>query len=61
MNFLRFESERNLCQPPKLNDLPSTRHASAPGTLIGLAAPVLELVLKLQTGVVAPSNEVRPS
>jgi type VI secretion system protein ImpK len=38
----------------------STRQASAPGTLIGLAAPVLELVLKLRTGVVAPSNEVRP-
>src|SRR5215217_3787749 len=38
----------------------STRQAPAPGTLIGLAAPVLELVLKLRTGVVAPSNEVRP-
>jgi type VI secretion system protein ImpK len=38
----------------------STRHAPAPGSLISLAAPVLELVLKLQTGVVAPSNEVRP-
>jgi type VI secretion system protein ImpK len=38
----------------------SARQATAPGTLIGLAAPVLELVLKLQTGVVAPSNEVRP-
>src|SRR5215204_917352 len=38
----------------------STRQATAPGTLIGLAAPVLELVLKLQTGVVAASNQVRP-
>jgi type VI secretion system protein ImpK len=38
----------------------SSRQAPAPGTLIGLAAPVLELVLKLRTGVVAPSNEVRP-
>jgi len=34
--------------------------ATAPGALISLAAPVLELVLKLQTGVIAPSNEVRP-
>ena len=38
----------------------STRQATAPGTLISLAAPILELVLKLQTGVIAPSNEVRP-
>jgi type VI secretion system protein ImpK len=38
----------------------STRQTPAPGTLISLAAPVLELVLKLRTGVVAPSNEVRP-
>jgi type VI secretion system protein ImpK len=38
----------------------NTRQATAPGTLISLAAPILELVLKLQTGVIAPSNEVRP-
>lgn len=37
-----------------------TRQTPAPGTLISLAAPVLELVLKLQTGVIAPSNDVRP-
>src|SRR4030095_443589 len=37
----------------------STR-PTAPGTLIGLAAPVLELVLKLQTGVLSASNHVRP-
>jgi type VI secretion system protein ImpK len=37
----------------------STR-PTAPGTLIGLAAPVLELVLKLQTGVIPASNHVRP-
>ncbi|HET9711051.1 MAG TPA: type IVB secretion system protein IcmH/DotU [Pyrinomonadaceae bacterium] len=38
----------------------SPRQTQAPGTLIGLAAPVLELVLKLRTGVVAASTEVRP-
>lgn len=30
------------------------------GAFVNLAAPILELVLKLQAGVVAPSNEVRP-
>ena len=34
--------------------------AAAPGVFVNLAAPVLELVLKLQTGAVAASHEVRP-
>jgi type VI secretion system protein ImpK len=40
--------------------LPASNRQLAPGTLIGLAAPVLELVLKLRTGAIAASNEVRP-
>ena len=36
------------------------RAASSSGVFVNLAAPLLELVLKLQTGAVAPSNEVRP-
>ena len=34
--------------------------AAAPGVFVNLAAPVLELVLKLQTGSVAASHDVRP-
>ncbi len=36
------------------------RRTQSSNDLAKLAAPVLELVLKLQTGAIAPSNDVRP-
>ncbi len=36
------------------------RRAKTSNDLVSLAAPTLELVLKLQSGVVEPSNDVRP-
>ncbi len=43
-------------------DQPADPNRRAPSTngLINLAAPVLELVLKLRTGTIPPSNDVRP-
>lgn len=39
---------------------PSRRRARSGSDLVTIAGPVLELVMKLQAGLLAPSNEVRP-
>lgn len=44
-------------QPPAA----SRRRTRVGSDLVSLAAPVLELVLKLQAGLITPSNELRPA
>jgi type VI secretion system protein ImpK len=42
------------------NAAPPRQNARGTNDLVQLAAPVLELVLKLKTGAITPSNDVRP-
>jgi type VI secretion system protein ImpK len=50
-----------IASPPASNTAaPPGRPARATNGLITLAAPLLELVLKLQTGIIPASNDVRP-